>query len=298
MEDPEMNTDVQRNHKIVVGAGVALIAVAGISMLAVNVQHVVPTKSAVSTAPAALPDTSAPQANQTPETAPPPPLAEGPPISGSATGAAATAAPPASSPPLSRAASQSTTKVPSLAATHQRVEPAAKLPAVSNAPSNKVAEVTAMARAPAHSNATEASKAQPADSAAAGSGMLVGSSAGTADAAPGAVDSNSTASAATAPSASDAPAVSGGEVTTTMQARAAGGDSANADRMITSAVQSQIASDVADQGAALKVTTINGVVILTGTVPTVDAVEHVKQVVQQIKDVKGVDATAVRVASS
>ena len=66
--------------------------------------------------------------------------------------------------------------------------------------------------------------------------------------------------------------------------------------MITTAVQSQIAADA--QGANLSVTTINGVVILTGTVPSPDAVEHVKQVVQQVKDVKGVDATAVRVSSS
>jgi osmotically-inducible protein OsmY len=83
-----------------------------------------------------------------------------------------------------------------------------------------------------------------------------------------------------------------------MQARAAGADSANPDRLITSAVQSQIASDSVSQAANLAVTTINGVVILTGTVPNADAVEHVKQVVQQVKDVKGVDATAVRVSGS
>ena len=83
-----------------------------------------------------------------------------------------------------------------------------------------------------------------------------------------------------------------------MQARAAGADSANSDRLTTDAVKSQIAADSAGQAANLSVTTINGVVILTGTVPSADAVEHVKQVVQQVKDVKGVDATAVRVSGS
>jgi osmotically-inducible protein OsmY len=93
------------------------------------------------------------------------------------------------------------------------------------------------------------------------------------------------------------PALSGGEVTTTMQARAAGADSVDSDRMITTEAQSKIAADTAGQGAALAVTTINGVVILTGTAPSTDTVEHVKQAVQQIKDVKGVDATAVKVSS-
>ncbi len=91
-------------------------------------------------------------------------------------------------------------------------------------------------------------------------------------------------------------ALNNGEVTTTMQARAVGADSANSDHIITSAVQSQIAADAA--GSQLAVSTINGVVILTGSVPTADAVEHVKQVAQQVKDVKGVDATAVRVSGS
>jgi osmotically-inducible protein OsmY len=81
-----------------------------------------------------------------------------------------------------------------------------------------------------------------------------------------------------------------------MQARAAGADSANSDHMITNAVQSQIAADPA--GAQLAVNTINGVVILTGTVPSADAIQQVKQAAQQVKDVKGVDATAVRVSGS
>ncbi len=68
-----MNTDVQRNHRIVVGAGVALIAVAGISTVALNVHRAVNARtSAAATPPVAIPDTSAPQVSQTPESAPPP----------------------------------------------------------------------------------------------------------------------------------------------------------------------------------------------------------------------------------
>ena len=52
---------------------------------------------------------------------------------------------------------------------------------------------------------------------------------------------------------------------------------------ITSAVQSQIAADSTTQRSALAVTTINGIVILTGTVPAPNVVEHVKDVVQQVQ---------------
>jgi len=79
--------------------------------------------------------------------------------------------------------------------------------------------------------------------------------------------------------------------------RAVGGDAADVDRQITGAVQSQLASDSLTQRAALAVTTIDGVVILTGTAPNAGVVEHLKQVVQQVRDVRGVDATAVKVSS-
>jgi len=289
-----MNTDVQKTHRIVVSAGVGLIALVGASVLAVSVRHTVPTRITATPGPiAALPDTSVPPARSTPETAPPPPAAVSPPLTDAGASAAASASAPSSAPtqPPATAAPRVATKVPSLAATHPRVEPADGLPAASNTLKDK-GEETAMASTPAAKPATEANGTR-AESAATGSGMLVGANA---DTAPGAADSQSPAAGASASVAGSEPALSGGEVSTTMQARAAGGDSANSDRLITSAVQSQIATDAA--GAAVQVNTINGVVILTGTVPTADAVEHVKQVAQQVKDVKGVDATAVRVSGS
>jgi len=299
MEDCDMNTDVQRNHKIVVGAGVVLVALAAIGALAVNVHRAVPSRitPTVAPTPAALPETLVPAANQSSES-PPPPVAEGAPLTNAGTGAAASATAPLSAPTQEAvtAAPKSSAKVPSLAATHPRVEPAARSPTAANTLKDKGEEV-AMAGPAAASTAPDASR--PESAAAASSGMLAASNGGTTDIAPGTVESQSSGSAgADASSVGGAPAVSGAEVTTTMQARAAGGDSANSDHMITSAVKSEIASDAAASGTALEVTTINGVVILTGTVPTPDAVEHVKQVVQQVKDVKGVDATGVKVSSS
>ena len=302
-----MNTDVQKTHKLVVGAGVALIAAVGIGVVAVDVHRVVLTRGSASSPPVALPDTTAPQAsNQTPETAPPP-MAEGvPPAAGSSSAAAAAAADATpTAPQASVAAPKSTAKESPVAATHQRSKPsepksgesAVTPPAAFNATKPSVAEETAMARVPADSAKSDTS-ALATSSSAAGGGALVGSNGGTIDAAPGAVDSHTGTAAAEATAPSGAPALSGGEVTTTMQARAAGADSANSDRLTTDAVKSQIAADSAGQAANLSVTTINGVVILTGTVPSADAVEHVKQVVQQVKDVKGVDATAVRVSGS
>jgi len=308
MEDSDMNTDVQKNHRVVVGAGVALIAAAGISVLAIDVHREAakPTPSAV---PAAIPDTSAAALNQTPDTAPPPPMVNGAPLADSAPAAAASVATastaPTASPQPSAAAPKSARQASTLAAGPQRSsahEAAASPPMTQSAPKPKVAEVTAMATvpasAPARNNTSDTSAAVAGASSPAQSDISGGSNAGTIQAMPGATDSPSLASGNAAPSANGAPAASGGEVTTTMQARAAGADSVNADRIITSAVQSQIAADTSSQGANLAVTTINGVVILTGTVPSADAVEHVKQVVQQVNDVKGVDATAVRVSGS
>jgi osmotically-inducible protein OsmY len=62
-------------------------------------------------------------------------------------------------------------------------------------------------------------------------------------------------------------------------------------------VQSQIAADSTTGRSALGVTTIDGIVILTGTVPTPNVVDHVKQVVEQVRDVRGVDATALQIST-
>lgn len=67
------------------------------------------------------------------------------------------------------------------------------------------------------------------------------------------------------------------------------------DSQITTAVKSQIASDSLVKDTPIAVTTTNGVVALSGTVPTQDAIDHVKIVVASVKDVKSVDTSALTV---
>jgi osmotically-inducible protein OsmY len=298
-----MNTAVQKTHKLVVGTGVGVVAIIGICVAALDVHRVAVTRPSTSpaAAPSALPDTPSPAATTT--APPPPPLADSTP-SPAAAAANATPADAATSAPAEQAnAAIGTAKSPRKAASpapmslskHSGNSASGDVAVLaSNTPTSKVAEETAMAKVPATQSAASAGTAQLTVPAASDD-VLTGSGASSA-AASGAAESRSSASGVDPASA--APAVSGGEITSTMQAKAAGADSANADRMITSAVKSQIAADAAEQGANLAVTTVNGVVILTGTVPTADAVERAKQVAQQVQDVKGVDATAVRVSGS
>jgi osmotically-inducible protein OsmY len=127
--------------------------------------------------------------------------------------------------------------------------------------------------------------------------LFARNSAGKVDIAPGDMDADgANASRNSLPPGAGA-SMSDSEVSSTAQARAAGGDAANSDRMITDAAQTQIAAATAGQGASIAVNTLNGLVILTGTAPSPAVVEQVKQVVQQIKNVQGVDATAVRISS-
>lgn len=235
------NMHTERNHKIVVGVVVALIAAAGIGSVIVNAnRHGVVKHAAGSAAPtAAFPDQLAPQPGQAAQATSAP---ENP--------------PPVSDSPLPRAASEQPGATAPPAAT---TPPAASLgPQQSEqGPAGESAVVTVSSKLASDSNSTAT---------AFGNGRLA---------------------------ASDGSA----QVPSVQQARASGADGANADRQITSAVQSQIAADRTTQRAALGVTTINGIVILTGTVPAPNVVEHVKDVVQQLQDVRGVDATAVKVSA-
>jgi hypothetical protein len=288
-----MNTAVQKTHKLVVGAGVAAVAVIGISVLAVESHRAVITRTAAS-APVALPDTSAPPATQGGGTVPPPPMAQQAPAADAVTGAAAVTAPtatPATAPSSQSgaAASQPTHQGASAPATPRHTSAtssatppiASASPIVPQAPAKPaVVAQTAMARVPAPSGASD------------GDAQAVGSTPAAAGA-PNMRESSPSGSGTV-----DASGLTGGEVTSTMQARASGADAANPDRIITAAVQSQIAADSAGASTNLSVNTINGVVILTGTAPSADAVDHVKQVVQQVKDVKGVDTTAVKLSGS
>src|SRR5262245_33581489 len=71
--DMRTDTHAERNHKIVVGTVVAVIAAAGIGTLAMNAHRLVVTRSARLAAPAAaFPDKLAPQASPALEANPPP----------------------------------------------------------------------------------------------------------------------------------------------------------------------------------------------------------------------------------
>src|SRR5580765_4138591 len=212
-----------RNHRIVVGVIVGLVAVVAIGAVITNAnRHGVVRNSANSAVPAAAsPDALAPPAGQAAPAdssdvnaapANPPPVSDNslPPPDGSAPGAAAPAA--GAAPPAANAAS------PSAGASRGT---AYEVPA-----GDAAVITTANSRLEPDANTMTAF----------GNGRL-------------ASDSDT----AVIPSAG--------------QARASGAEAANADRQITSAVRSQIAADSTTQRSELGVTTINGIVILTGTVP-------------------------------
>ena len=73
-------------------------------------------------------------------------------------------------------------------------------------------------------------------------------------------------------------------------------ESPASDDSITAAVKSQIAADPQAQGAQISVTTVQGVVVLSGTAPTPDVMEQVKAAVARVKDVKGVDTSTVTIS--
>ena len=70
------------------------------------------------------------------------------------------------------------------------------------------------------------------------------------------------------------------------------------DSQITTQVKSDIAADNAGRQVDIQVTTVDGAVVLSGTMPTAEAVEHIRQVTERVKDVKSVDTTAVRIATT
>jgi hyperosmotically inducible protein len=77
----------------------------------------------------------------------------------------------------------------------------------------------------------------------------------------------------------------------------AGVQLAASDNQITTDVKSQIAGDSLSKDANIAVTTSQGVVALTGSLPSQDAIDHVKDVAGRVKDVKSVDTSALLVAS-
>ena len=286
-----MNTDVRRTHRLIVGAGIGLIAVVGLSTVAVNVHRVVGARSAAAAGPpVALPDTSAPPPSQTPDSGPPP-IAESAP---------ATTAPDAALPAATGAAATASSSTSAAAPKAARQSaPAVARPSNSSEPITRSAPPASVGSSAVVSASKKIDTDQNVAMTPASSAGNLQSSVTDAGAAASVADARADATAAAPTVAAAAPAAQGSdEPPATVQARAAGADSATSDRMITDAVQSQLDADAAGQGGSLNVTTINGVVILKGTVPSADVVEHAKQVAQQVRGVKGVDATAVKLSSS
>jgi hyperosmotically inducible protein len=63
------------------------------------------------------------------------------------------------------------------------------------------------------------------------------------------------------------------------------------DSWITTKVKSEILADSMSKGFKVRVTTVNGVVMLRGTLPNDDAVAHVKDLAEKVEGVKSVDTT-------
>ena len=297
-----MNTDVQRTHKIVVGIGLALTAAAGMSTFALRVHHdsVAPT-TATSSPIATNPDIVTPEANQMVETAGPPTIAEGTTSRTALPGAFVpepSAAAPVTPPPLSPPP-KSARPAASVTATHHG-NGGRRVVDTTTAPNGEAqpARISGVSSTPAREDAITRGILQAGASMAPSDRRSAGSFPGTADETQGTADSRTSAAAGISTSDTEALANPHNEVTTTMQAGAASEDSAMVDGLITNAVKSQIAANASGQGADIAVTTIHGVVVLSGTAPTPDVLEHVMQVVRQIKDVRGVDASAVMISSS
>lgn len=297
-----MNTDVQKTHKIVVGIGLALIAAAGMSTFALRVHHdsLVPT-TATSSPIGSNPDIATPEAQQMPETAGPPPAAEGmtsltaPPgaLVPEPSAAAPVTPPPVSPTPKSERQAASVTPTPHGGGGRRVVD-------TTTAPNGEAqpARIARVSSTPAREDAITRGAVQAGASVTRSDTRSAEGSTSTADAAQSTVDSPASAAAGHSTKDTDTLANPGNEVTTTTQAGAASAESGSVDGSITNAVKSQIAADASGQGADIAVTTINGVVVLSGTAPTPDVLEHVKQVVRQVKDVKDVDASAVKISSS
>jgi len=77
----------------------------------------------------------------------------------------------------------------------------------------------------------------------------------------------------------------------------ASGSVVASDSQITSEVKSAIASEALARDASIAVTTTDGVVALSGSVPTQAAIDQVKDAAAKVKDVKRVDTSGLLLAS-
>lgn len=67
------------------------------------------------------------------------------------------------------------------------------------------------------------------------------------------------------------------------------------DSWITTKVKSELLADSLSKGFEVGITTLNGVVILTGELENADAIEHVKDIAGKIEGVKNVDVSALTI---
>ena len=74
-------------------------------------------------------------------------------------------------------------------------------------------------------------------------------------------------------------------------------DRAGSDSWITTKVKSEILADSVSKGFKVGVKTVNGVVMLHGTLPNEDAVAHVKDLAEKVEGVKSVDTTRLKSAA-
>jgi hyperosmotically inducible periplasmic protein len=70
------------------------------------------------------------------------------------------------------------------------------------------------------------------------------------------------------------------------------------DGVITTEVKSQLAADTIGKDVDIGVTTTHGIVVLTGTVLTLDAIDHARGVAEKVKDVKSVDTSAMMIPAT
>ena len=70
------------------------------------------------------------------------------------------------------------------------------------------------------------------------------------------------------------------------------------DSWITTKVKSDIMADSMSKGFDVHVKTMNGVVMLKGTLPNKDAIAHVKDLAEKVKGVKSVDTTGLMSSAS
>jgi hyperosmotically inducible protein len=92
--------------------------------------------------------------------------------------------------------------------------------------------------------------------------------------------------------------ISGPGSTGTVHKAVAKTEREGSDSWITTKVKSEIMADSVSKGFKVSVKTVNGVVMLHGTLPNDDAVAHVKDLAEKVQHVKSVDTTQLKSTAS